>query len=778
MKKYNLLFWLVLLIFPANLTFAQRGADYITLGDGAWCWFSDPRAVYDDASGLLFFGRTSSEGNIVVATYNYQTGKIDSTILVRHFQRDDHTAPSLLFLPDGRLMVFFTRHNGGFYYTTSLKPGDITAFDPVKNVNVGKMMCYTNPVMLSEENNRIYLFFRGGHNWKPSFVYSDDLGKSWSKAITLVAKPGASNSNRPYTKVVSDGKASIYFAFTDGHPRNEICNSIYYLRYEHGHFYDAAGTTIGDTAHLPIEQNTVPKVYDGVKTRIRAWIWDIALDQQGHPVMVYATFPEDSKHYYNYACWDGKKWNNYILGRAGSWFPRYKKKKEDYEPEPHYSGGIYLDHKNPQAVYLSRPHNDIFEIERWETKDQGRTWNHTMVTQHSEQDNVRPFVVRNYKDGLLPSVLWMNLKHYSHYTDFVSVIKGNKKAPLFPGEMTPKDVTKVMKAVADWQIEQFDPPHHPPLDWTNGALYAGMFAWAQQSDDPQYLNWLINIGKKYHWQPGFRMYDADDFTVTQTFLDIYQIKKDDRMLMPTQARISWIMKHPSHASLDFRKFTSHTSDRWSWCDALFMAPPVYARLYAITGNKDYMKFMSREFKATYDYLYDKKEHLFYRDSRYFDKREDNGEKVFWGRGNGWVMGGLVRILQELPAGNKYRPFYEQLYKEMAAKVASLHDKNGYWHASLLDPASYPNPETSSSGFFTYALAWGINNGLLDKNQYLPVVKKGWQALVKAVYADGKLGWVQPIGADPKKVTKNMTEVYGVGAFLLAGSEIYKLTTQK
>jgi len=115
---------------------------------------------------------------------------------------------------------------------------------------------------------------------------------------------------------------------------------------------------------------------------------------------------------------------------------------------------------------------------------------------------------------------------------------------------------------------------------------------------------------------------------------------------------------------------------------------------------------------------------------------------------------------------------------MAARVATLQDRNGYWHASLLDPESYPNPETSSSGFFTYALAWGINTGLLDKSQYFPVVKKGWQALVHAVYADGKLGWVQPISADPKKVTRDMTEVYGVGAFLLAGTEIYKLAVNE
>lgn len=185
--------------------------------------------------------------------------------------------------------------------------------------------------------------------------------------------------------------------------------------------------------------------------------------------------------------------------------------------------------------------------------------------------------------------------------------------------------------------------------------------------------------------------------------------------------------------------------------------------------------MDKEYKATHKFLFDQQEHLFFRDSRYFDKREANGKKIFWGRGNGWVIAGLVTILKELPKDSKYRPFYENLYKEMAIKIASLQDKNGAWHASLLDPVSYPNPEMSASGFYCYALAYGVNTGLLDKEKYFPVVKKAWTVLVNSVYPDGKLGWVQPIGADPKKVIQNMTEVYGVGAFLLAGSEISKLS---
>ena len=772
MKKQIFLSGYILFTILNHISAQQRAENYLSLAqDGAWCWFSDPRAIFHE--GLTYAGWTSSTGDLTVATYNTQSGEKKNTIVFPQFQADDHTNPSLLFLPDGCLMLFFTRHNGGFYYTTSTKPKDISSFEEIKYIDMGKMQCYSNPVMLSEEKNRIYVFFRGGMDWKPSYIFSDNLGKTWSGPKAIVAKPEASIYNRPYTKVVSDGKASIHFAFTDGHPRDESYNSIYYLKYKHGNFYDAAGKLLGDTTALPINQNKVPKIYDGNKTLFRGWIWDIALDKDGTPAIVYATFPDESQHIYYYAKWDGQSWQNNKVCNAGSWFPRFKKNKEEREPEPHYSGGIILDHENPDILYLSRPHNDIFEIEKWKTNDGGLRWESKMLTENSDNDNIRPFVVRDASKDSNPHVLWMNVINYRHYSHYLTEIKMDISGHVFSGAIEKEPIREVMKAVADWQIANFSKVIHHPLNWTNGALYTGMHAWSVIADTNKYRKWLFNIGDKYKWQPGFRMYHADEFVVLQTWIDQYREINDDKILAPSIARTDWIIGHPSKSSLKLSEKGPH--DRWWWCDALFMAPPVYARLTSITGDKKYMKFMHKEYQATYDYLYDKEEHLFYRDDRYFDLQEANGKKIFWGRGNGWVMGGLVSILKELPEKSKYRLFYEELFKEMVIKATSLQDKNGYWHASLLDPESYPNPETSSSGFITYALAYGINSGMLEKEKYLPVIDKAWGALVKAVFPDGKLGWVQPIGADPKKVNRNMTEVYGVGAFLLAGSEVIKLT---
>ena len=340
-------------------------------------------------------------------------------------------------------------------------------------------------------------------------------------------------------------------------------------------------------------------------------------------------------------------------------------------------------------------------------------------------------------------------------------------------------IKSIMKQVADWQITNPNKgAEHDDLDWTHAALYMGMLDWAELTEkedgDDSYYQWLLRIGRRNHFQVGKWMYHADFIAVGQPFIDLYNKYGNKKMIAPVMARANWVVDNPAETTLELNYGKLETLDRWSWCDALFMAPPVYAKLYVLTKDKKYLDFLNKEYKASYDYLYDKEEHLFYRDCRYFSKREANGEKVFWGRGNGWVLGGLAEILQTLPRTEPSRAFYQDLFVTLATRVAGLQSPDGYWHASLLDPASYPSPETSATGFIVYAFAYGVNEGLLDKATFMPVIEKGWQALVDAVEPTGKLGYVQPIGADPRKVTRDMTEVYGVGAFLLSGCQIYKM----
>jgi hypothetical protein len=176
---------------------------------------------------------------------------------------------------------------------------------------------------------------------------------------------------------------------------------------------------------LPIQPQVADIVYDATKSHERAWIWDVAENREGDPVIVYSRFPKDSSHVYYYSVWDNNKWNNYKLVNSGPWFPQTP--KGEIEREPYYSGGIVLDHEDPSILYLSRLKDKKFEIEKWTTPNKGCNWVIEEITQDSNNDNVRPFVIRNYSGQDSLKVLWMNVKKYVHYTDYQTSIKMNIK---------------------------------------------------------------------------------------------------------------------------------------------------------------------------------------------------------------------------------------------------------------------------------------------------------------------------------------------------------------
>lgn len=349
----------------------------------------------------------------------------------------------------------------------------------------------------------------------------------------------------------------------------------------------------------------------------------------------------------------------------------------------------------------------------------------------------------------------------------------------FSQELNPETVKNDMKRVADWQIEHFSDtysnrkePHHP-LAWTNGALYVGMVKWAEMAGDNKYWEWMKKIGEDNNWTLHERKYHADDHTVGQMYCELYRKYGDKKMIAPTTTQLDFIYYHQANTSLAWVGNKNYKHDRWSWCDALFMAPPVWAKLYKITGEQKYLDFLLAEFKATTHYLFDKKENLYYRDDSYMGKL-DNGTKIFWGRGNGWVFAGLANVLSELEPRSKEYKYFVKIYKKMAKRLLELQTPKGHWAMSLLGNEFYPTPETSGSSFFVFGLAWGINNGVLDKANYEHATLKGWRAMASYVNADGMLGYVQPIGAAPGNAWPDKTEVYGTGAFLSAGSEIYKM----
>jgi rhamnogalacturonyl hydrolase YesR len=321
-----------------------------------------------------------------------------------------------------------------------------------------------------------------------------------------------------------------------------------------------------------------------------------------------------------------------------------------------------------------------------------------------------------------------------------------------------------MREVADWQLAQ--PGWDSYNSWKHGALFAGVMATYRTTLDPEYYNAAVSWANKYDWQLGPVTRLADDHCPGQTYLELHFIEPDPNRVQDTKSTFDYLMANPEPGR-----------EEWYWCDALFMAPPVLTRLYAVTADSDYLSYLNQMYWDTTEYLYDTDEHLFYRDDRYFDDISPNGEKLFWSRGNGWVLAGLARILQYLPPTDPNHADYITLFQEMSAKIATLQSEDGLWRSNLLDPEHYPDPETSGTGFFCYAIAWGVNEEILDENIYSPIIDKAWEGLTDAVHESGKLGWVQQTAREPGPTTWDSTEIYGVGAFLLAGSEVaeYYLT---
>ncbi len=332
-----------------------------------------------------------------------------------------------------------------------------------------------------------------------------------------------------------------------------------------------------------------------------------------------------------------------------------------------------------------------------------------------------------------------------------------------PG-FTAEQVIDVMRRAADYQLVA-QAKTKPTTGWIRAAFYTGVMGIHETTKDPKYLDAAIAWSQRGNWAPANEHHwrHADDVACGQTYLEIYAIKQDEKMLAPMRRRYDRLMNDPQRGR-----------DDWGWCDALYMSPPTLARLAQATGDSKYLAYMDEQFWDATDFLFDEEEGFYYRDKSFFPPAKTrSGKKIFWSRGNGWVMGGLARIIPYLPKDHPSRARYIETLQTMAKSVARVQREDGLWSPSLLDRAEFDTPETSGSAFFAYAMAWGINNGHLDRATYEPVVRRAWQALVDKVSPEGRLGYVQRVAAAPGGIKPDDTHEYGVGAFLLAGSEMIK-----
>lgn len=434
MKRHCLLFVLLLSVLAACRPGGDTNAD-ASLADvsevtpeGAWCWFADPRALhYASPDGTLnrsFVGYIDIHGNIKAMQYDFVAQTQEEVLIRSYFQPDDHDNPTFLALPDGRIMVFYSRHTDEpcFYYRVSRLPADLTTLGPEKVIPTKQNTTYPSPFILKADPEHIYLCWRG-IGWHPTIArltlpdQDDNVSFDWGP-FQMVQSTGA----RPYAKYMSDGDSRIFLAYTTGHPDNEMPNHLYfnYVDVKTRQLKDVEGNVLSDIAQGPFHVDKTPAYAErhpltvvDRPTEWRDWLWQVAADAQGRPVMAMVRINEDkTAHDYYYARWDGRQWQLSFLTHAGGHF------HQTPGLELCYSAGMAIDPAHPSTVYCSVPvegeHGRVYELLRYEVADDGQVAAPDTLTHDSPKNNVRPYVLPG-SEGSPLRLVWM----YGDYYDWI-----------------------------------------------------------------------------------------------------------------------------------------------------------------------------------------------------------------------------------------------------------------------------------------------------------------------------------------------------------------------
>lgn len=333
-----------------------------------------------------------------------------------------------------------------------------------------------------------------------------------------------------------------------------------------------------------------------------------------------------------------------------------------------------------------------------------------------------------------------------------------------------------MKKYADYRTPSYNGIIRSSNIWTRGVYYEGLMALHSVFPREEYYDYAYQWADYHKWgmRNGNTTRNADDQCCGQVYIELYNICPDPEMIKNIKVNIDMVVNTPQ-------------VNDWWWVDAIQMAMPIYAKLGKLTGERKYTDKMWELYSYTRNEyakngLFNPKDGLWWRDHDFVPPyKEPNGEDCYWSRGNGWAYAALVRVLEEIPADEVHRADYVNDFLAMSKAIKKCQRKDGFWNVSLHDETNFGGKETSGTALFVYGMAWGVRNGLLDKKEYLPVLLKAWNAMVQdAVHPDGCLGYVQGTGKEPKDgqpVTYDKIpdfEDYGIGCFLLAGTEVYKL----
>jgi unsaturated rhamnogalacturonyl hydrolase len=367
------------------------------------------------------------------------------------------------------------------------------------------------------------------------------------------------------------------------------------------------------------------------------------------------------------------------------------------------------------------------------------------------------------------------------YSLLLTLLAAGVQAQKLPSK---KQTLKALRLTNEYFVNKWPDPgkvtfvgkERPSNLWTRAVYYEGLMALYNVDKKKSYYDYAVQWGESHKWGlwGGTASNNADNQCCGQTYIDLYRIDRKPERIRDIQACMERIKNN-------------NKVDDWWWIDALQMAMPVLTRLGIETKDTGYFRKMYEMYAYTkYKHgdngLYNPADKLWWRDKD-FDPpyKEPNGEDCYWSRGNGWVVAALARVLEELPTSDPHYQEYLTDYKDMLQALLPLQREDGFWNASLHDANNFGGKELTGTSLFVYGMAWGINHNMIDKKTYLPVITKAWSALLKdCVHTDGKLGYVQSTGKEPKDgqpVSFDKIpdfEDFSLGCFLLAGSEVYKL----
>jgi rhamnogalacturonyl hydrolase YesR len=707
---------------------------------------------------------------------------------------DAHRTVSIAVDGAGFLHVSWDHHNNALNYARSVAPGSLE-LGPKQSMTGQRESRVTYPSFLRLPDGDLLFFYRDGGSGRGNLVLNryHTAEATWRQIhASLIDGEGARSA---YPAVTLDPRGGLHLAWVWRDTPDVATNhDIAYARSKDG---GVTWTSVrGDALVVPITRATADYAIRIGHGRALMNPPSIAADNNGRPYIANYWRPEGSDvPQYHLLHYDGDAWHVQQITRRTTAFAL----EGTATKRPPISRSVLFTRqawRKPREVHLvyrdderggrivvascadiAHPEWTTTELTRstvgaWEPSMDPEQWRRLaqlhMLVQHVEQRDGNDSEAATVEPTRVAALVW---------SPFVeNMTRGEPALPPFPpaealeAPIDPAEVLALMERAADWQLA--NPSTYQPAGWERAPFYIGALELAKLSASPRFREAILAQAEANGWAPASRRHHADDICVIQAYAELHRVQGEARMLAPSKERLDAILADPPPVTLDWG--LPRMLDRWSWCDALFMAPASWLELYREFGDERYLEHMNREWWATTDALYVAGDRLYARDQSFLDLREPNGRRIFWARGNGWVVAGLARVLDLFPRDHADRARYEALYRDMMEAILDAQQSDGLWRPGLLDPGTHHARETSGSSFNTFALAWGVNRGLLERERVEPAVRRAWHALASCVGTDGKLRHVQPIGAAPEGFDPDHSEPFGVGAFLLAGSEVHRL----